>query len=91
MADYWIVYRDTEDHEPRQAFEMQPGPRSREFVLKSTTFPGNTGIKDIYIRWYHRQLGPDIVHLVTYTHQPLKAPEALELVERAYRFAQGRN
>jgi hypothetical protein len=48
-------------------------------------------LKDLYIQWYHSQIGPDAVHLLTYTHEALKAHQVKSLVAQAYRFAQERN
>src|SRR5687768_2163950 len=91
MAEYWVIYRDVEDSEPRQSFEVMAAPEADQMVIRDGVLPGMAGLKDLHIKWHHRQLGPDAVHLVTYTHVALKAHEVKDLVTQAYRFAQERN
>jgi hypothetical protein len=91
MADYWITYKDIEDIEPRQSFEMMGVPKPGEQVVRSGMLPGKAGLKDLYVRWLHRGVGADTVHLLTYTHVALKARESKDLVIQALRFAQRRN
>jgi hypothetical protein len=91
MADYWIVYRDVEDSEPRQSFEVMATPPPQSMVIKDNLIPGLQGMKPVYIKWHHRRIGVDEVHLVTYTHAELKQPEIRDLVNQALRFAQRRN
>ena len=88
MAEYWIVYKNIEESEPRQSFEMMAAPRSGEPVIPSEILTGVLGEKDIYVRRYGRRLGVDEVHLLTYTHQELKPREVRLLATQALKFAQ---
>lgn len=91
MAEYWITYRDIEDYEPRKSFEVMGVPPPDSLIVKPGILPGMGGLKDLHIKWHHRQVGADAVHLLTYTHVALKAHEVKDLVIQAYRFAQERN
>lgn len=91
MAEHWVVYKDIEDSEPRQSFEVRAAPKPDELVVKSGILPGMGGLKDLHIKWHHRQVGADAIHLLTYTHVALKAHQVKDLVRQAYRFAQERN
>jgi hypothetical protein len=91
MAEYWVVYKDIEESEPRQSFEVMAAPQPGEPVIKSDILLGVIGDQDIYVRRYGRRIGTDEVHLVTYTHQSLRPREVRHLLVQAYRFAQERN
>ena len=91
MAEYWIVYRDIEDSEPRQSFEMMVAPQPGEPLIKSEILPGAPGGKDVYIRRNGRRIGIDEVHLLTYTHQELNPRQVRNLMNQALKFAQEQN
>jgi hypothetical protein len=87
MAEYWIVYKDIEDSEPRQSFEVMAAPKLGEATIPSEILP--MGEKEIYVRWYHRQVGAASLHLLTYTHVALKAHQVRGLVSQALGFLLG--
>ena len=91
MAEYWIVYKDIEDTAPRPSFEIMPAPKPPERVIRSGRLPGRGSLKDLHVKWFHRGMGDDVVHLLTYTHVALTAHKVKGLVSQAYRFAQERN
>jgi hypothetical protein len=91
MADYWLIYRDIDDYEPRQSFEMMGVPPPHSMVIEDNVIPGLPGMKPVYIKWHHRRIGVDEVHLLTYTHTELKQPEIRDLVNQALKVAQRRN
>lgn len=88
MAEYWIVYKDIEDSEPRQSFEVMAAPQPGKPVIKSEILPGGLGMKDIYIRRHGRRIGTNDIHLLTYTHQELRPREVRGLAHQALKFAQ---
>jgi hypothetical protein len=91
MAEYWVVYKDIEDSEPRQSFEMMAAPQPGEPVIKSEVLPGALGEKDVYIRRNGRRIGVDEIHLLTYTHQELNPREVRNLMNQALNFAQDKS
>ena len=91
MAEYWVVYKDIEDSEPRQYFEMRAAPQPGEPVIKSEILPGGLEGKDVYVRRNGRRIGVNEIHLLTYTHQELKPRELRNLMNQALKFAQERN
>jgi hypothetical protein len=88
MTEYYIVWHDVEDYEPRRTFELITVP-PQKLSAEDKAVPSMAGFKTIYIRWHRRQLSEDQVYLVTYTHQQLTDQEVEDLLEQATRFVQG--
>jgi hypothetical protein len=90
LAEYYVVYWDIEDHQPRQSFEVLGSPPEGS-MIRDQIIPGQPPARPIYIRWHHLQIESDAIHLLTCTHEILKAGEVRALVLQAYKFVQGRN
>jgi hypothetical protein len=88
MSNYYLSYRDIEDRQPRKSFDMLASASPEATTIQDQVIPGWFGAQPIHIRWYHQQLGPDEIHLLTYTHKELRADEAEALVSLAHKFAQ---
>lgn len=88
MTDYYVVWHDVEDYEPRRTLELITVP-PQKLSAEDKSVPSMAGFKTIYIRWHRQQLGEDQLYLVTYTHQQLAGREVEALLERAARFVQG--
>jgi hypothetical protein len=91
MAEYWILYRDIEDHEPRKSFEQLTSASPEVTTIRDQVIPGWFDAQPIHIRWYHQQFGLNELHLLAYTHQELKANEAEALVNQIIKFVQERS
>jgi hypothetical protein len=85
MTDYYIVWHDVEDYEPRRTFEMiKTAPEKLSPEDKSV--PAMAGLKTMYIRWHRRQFGQDQIYLVTYTNYQIKPQEIETLLDGAINF-----
>ena len=90
MTDYYIVWHDVEDYEPRRTFEMiQTAPEKLSPEDKSV--PAMAGLRTMYIRWHRQQFGQDQVYLVTYTNYQIKPQEIETLLDGAISFIQKQN
>jgi hypothetical protein len=90
MTDYYIVWHDVEDYEPRRTFEMiKTSPEKLSPEDKS--LPAMAGLRTMYIRWHRRPFGQDQVHLVTYTNYQIKPQEIETLLDGAINFIQRQN
>jgi|SRR5688572_12051035 len=85
MGNYYVIYRDIEGEETFEKMEPPEfGSRIREQII-----PSRSGSRPIHIRWYHRQFGPNALHLVAYAHDDLAVLQARSLALRAAQFAWG--
>ena len=89
MTDYYLTYSDIEELEPRKSFELTGPPP--QLLAEDYVIPGLRGFKPIYVRWYHQRLGPDQLHLLTYTYAEPKAVEVEDWVVNAFKCIQERN
>lgn len=78
MTRLYIAYRDIEDHQPRQSFEVIEIPAGG-MIVKSQVLPGLYGHKPIHIKWHTCTVANQPVSLVTYTHQPITPVETVEI------------
>src|SRR5262245_13034014 len=85
MTDYYVVWHDVEDYEPRRTFELIKVP-GEKLSQENHAVPSMAGLKTMYIRWHRQQAGEDQLYLVTYTHRQLKEPEIKELIDQAFQF-----
>lgn len=86
MADYYVSYRNVEGEE---TFEKMDPPEYGARI-SDQVIPGRPGVRPIQVRWHHRQIGQNTLHLVTYTHQDLKDLQQIRsLMLRAAQFAWG--
>lgn len=86
MAEYFIIYRNLEDWDGAE-FELRPAPGPDEMVVKEQTIPGEFGFKLIRIKHHHRHIKRDVVNLITYTHEELKARQVRGIANRALAWA----
>jgi hypothetical protein len=89
MTHYYLTYSDIDELEPRKSFELTGPPP--QLLAEDHVIPGLRGFKPIYIRWYHQRLGPDQLHLVTYTYNEPRAVEVEYWVVNAFKCIQDRN
>lgn len=88
MSDYYVIYRDIEDCQPRRTFEVTGLPPAGALTINNQVVPGWFGAKPLHIRWYHQRLGRDTLHLLTYTHTDIEDQEIKALLNQAYKLTQ---
>lgn len=88
MTDYYLVWHDVEDYEPRRTFEMiKVAPE--KLSPQDKAVPAMAGLRTMYIRWHRRQFSQHQLHLVTYTNYQLKPQDIETLLEGAVKFVEG--